>query len=108
MKSIKKLDKYIVSYDRFGAGVGVNYKGSRTYKTRLGALCSLTTVVFVVINLVNFFTAFLDGSNQTEFYQTLKYETFGSEAFNLSDMNFKVRVLITPPVPQRIGSVSVR
>ena len=94
MKSLEKLDKYIVSYYRFGVAVGVLYKGDDHYKTRLGALFSIAVYVLVIINLVNFITAFLDGSRLNESAQTLKCDTFDSELYNLYDMSFEIEVLI--------------
>ena len=62
MKSLKKLENYIVSYDRFGASVGVNFKGGKSYKTRLGAFVSLASYLLVLINTIYLFIAFSDGS----------------------------------------------
>ena len=66
MNSLKRLESYIVSFDRYGTAIGVHYKGKSSYQTRLGALCSIATYVLMTINLVNLVTAFLDGSKQTE------------------------------------------
>ena len=66
MKSLKKFEKYIVSYDRWGAAIKVNYKGSSTYKTRLGALISLGAYILLLIFTLDLFTAFMNGSKQTE------------------------------------------
>ena len=63
MNSLKRLENYIVSFDRYGMDIGVHYKGKDSYQTRLGALCSIASYVLMTINLVNLVTAFLDGSN---------------------------------------------
>ena len=61
--SLKRLEEIVVGQDMYGHVIGVHYKGSRAFKTRLGALCSIATHVLVLINLMNFITAFLDGSS---------------------------------------------
>ena len=106
MKSLKKFEDYIVSYDRWGSAITVNYKGSSVYKTRLGALVSIGSYVLLIIFTMQLFIAFIDGTKQTETTQTLKYDTFGSEPYKFSDMNFAVSILL-PPIPPQIATFSV-
>ena len=106
MKSLKKFDDYIVSYDRWGKAITVNYKGSSVYKTRLGALISIGSYVLLIIFTMQLFIAFIDGAKQTETTQTLKYDTFGSEPYNLSEMNFGVSIFL-PSIPSEIATFSV-
>ena len=61
----------------------------------------------MTINLINLIIAFRDGSMQTETAQTLKYETFGIEPYNLNHMDFDIQVSVSPPIPSRIGSFNV-
>ena len=106
MKSLKKFEDYIVSYDRWGKTITVNYSGSSVYKTRLGALVSIVSYVLLISFTVNLFQAFIDGSRQTETAQTLKYETFESESYNFSDMSFGVQIIL-PPIPPRIATFTI-
>ena len=106
MKSLKKFENYLISYDRWGKAITVNYKGSGVYKTRLGALLSISSYILLIIFTVNLFTAFIDGSKQTETTQTLKYDTFGGEPRKLSDMGFGVQIIL-PAIPARIATFTV-
>ena len=87
---MKKFENYMVSYDRWGKAITVNFKGSSVYKTRLGALLSIGSYILLIIFTLSLFTAFIDGSKQTETAQTIKYELFGSEAHKISDLAFGI------------------
>lgn len=65
------LEQFLVDQDIFGHPITVNYRGSDTYKTRLGAFCTLATLVLVLINMGTLIVQFNDGSNQKEYIQTL-------------------------------------
>ena len=44
-----KFRKYIRSFDAFGPGIAVNFKGKSSYNTIFGALCTIMTNLFVII-----------------------------------------------------------
>ena len=44
------LVEYLVGKDVFGHPVWVNYRGSGSFKTKMGALCSLATLILVLVN----------------------------------------------------------
>ena len=46
----------------YGHAIGVHYRGSDAYQTRLGALCTIVTYALMLVNLVTLSTAFNDGS----------------------------------------------
>ena len=48
--------------DIFGLPVTVNYRGRDTYKTKLGAFCSLFAYVLISINLVTLTTHWVQGT----------------------------------------------
>ena len=58
-----KLVDLIVNQDIFGHEIKVNYRNSDTFKTSLGALCTIATYTLIIINFVTLLTAFIDGSN---------------------------------------------
>ena len=58
----------------------------------------------MTVNFITLAIAFQDGSMQTETAQTLRYDTFGVEPYNLNEMDFDIRVIAMPPIPSRIGS----
>ena len=47
----------------YGFAIGLNYRGSDTYQTKVGALCTLATYVIMIFNAVGLTTEFFDGSN---------------------------------------------
>ena len=63
---MRKLESFIVGQDIFGHAIGVHYRGSDTYQTRLGAFFTFVSYGFMLANLITLFTAFADGSNQSE------------------------------------------
>ena len=46
----------------YGHVIGVHYRGSGSYQTKLGAFVTLATYVLMIINMVTLFIAFKDGS----------------------------------------------
>ena len=83
--SENKLVQFFVSLDTFGRPLSVNYKGSDTYKTKLGAFCTLAVYVLMAINLINLTTAYVSNSNQVEKTNTLTAENWKTKKFNLID-----------------------
>ena len=57
-----KLSQFFVERDIYGHQIGVNYRGSDKYNTCLGALCTVTTYVFAMVNLYTLALAFTNGS----------------------------------------------
>ena len=43
---------FLVGRDSYGQPIGINYKGSGTYQTKLGALFTLATLIIIIINFV--------------------------------------------------------
>ena len=64
--SLKRLEQIVVGQDMYGHVIGVHYRGNSSYQTRFGALVTLATYVFMIINIAILLTAFEDGSNQDE------------------------------------------
>ena len=61
-----QLSSWLVDKDIYGHPVSVNYQGSDTFKTKLGAFVTLCTLTLILFNLVNTLAAFNDGSRQSE------------------------------------------
>ena len=57
-----KLESFIVGQDMYGYAIGINYKGSGTFQTRLGAFCTFATYALILTNLITLIIAFNDGS----------------------------------------------
>lgn len=79
------IGEKLVDQDVYGHPVGVHYKGSDTYKTRLGAFCTLATYVLVFFNFTVLIVAFMDESRRDEKYLESLFDKFKSEKFNLKD-----------------------
>jgi transglutaminase-like putative cysteine protease len=43
------MSKFFKKIDVFGAPVGVNYNGSETYQTKMGACCTLLSILIVLL-----------------------------------------------------------
>lgn len=69
-----KFIEFLKSFDGYGHPVGVHYKGSGTYQTKLGCLCTLVTYCLILVNLVTQTTKFYDGSNLEINSTTLFYD----------------------------------
>ena len=65
-----RLVDFMVSKDIYGHPVGINYRGSDSYQTKMGAFCTLATLIMVILNSTNLVKAFFDGSRQDEKVQT--------------------------------------
>ena len=52
MGKAKKLLNKIVEKDIFGHPIGVHYRGSDTFKTFLGSLCTLASYVLIIVYFV--------------------------------------------------------
>ena len=60
------LVKFLVSKDVYGHTIGINYRGSGSFQTKVGAFCSLATLIMVLVNLTTLVKIFFDGSKQDE------------------------------------------
>ena len=61
----------------YGHVIGVHYKGSGSYQTKLGALVTLVTYVLMTVNMVTLFIEFNDvSSSQDEKFQSEKIDRF--------------------------------
>ena len=58
----KRLYKFLINQDVLGTPIGVHYKGQDSFKTGLGALCTLATYVLILVNSAQLLIAFENGS----------------------------------------------
>ena len=65
----------------------MTYRGSGSYKTIPGALCSLVTRGLIIYNLILLIIDFYDGSNQKESIQTLSLDRFYSDPYKFEENN---------------------
>ena len=101
-----KIEDFLVGQDAYGQAVSINYRGSDSFKTRLGALCTLITTVMMLFNFGTLMTAYREGSKQEEKSQTLQFDPWTQgDSFNLQEQNFKVAVILETPMPSTVGSL---
>ena len=102
--SLKRLEEIIVGQDMYGHVIGVHYRGSGSYQTKLGAFVTLATYVLMVINMVTLFIAFKDGSNQGEKFQSEKIDRFYNEPVNFAENDFRIAMFVIPQIPAEVAS----
>ena len=66
-----RLEQIIVNRDIYGHNIGVHYRGSDSFKTRLGAFVTLITYLLISFNFERLLVAFKDGSKQEEKNQSI-------------------------------------
>ena len=94
-----KIEDFLVGQDAYGQAVSINYRGSDSFKTKLGALCTLITTVIMLVNFGSLMSAYTKGSRQEEKSQTLQFDPWTQgDSFNLLEQNFKVAVVFETPI----------
>ena len=88
-----RLSDFIVSFDIFGHPVGVNYKGEDTFKTRVGAFCTIAMYVLTVLSLTSLITAFADNSKLETSTQRFTFDPFFEPAFSFSENQAEIAIL---------------
>ena len=72
----QRLLELFKDVDIFGHPIKINYRGSDTYKTKLGAFVTLLTYALIIFNTITLIQAFLDHSNQEENNQFERYDRY--------------------------------
>ena len=80
-------------FDIYGQSIGVNYRGDGMYRTHLGGILSVATLVLILVNALELLTAFTDHSDQKEKVQTLVEDLYEMEPINLHDNHFDIYVV---------------
>ena len=80
-----QIEQFLINRDMYGHVIGVNYRGSGTYQTRLGSLCTLATYILMLISFGELLIAYNDGSKQEEKSQTVYKDRYISDAYNLNE-----------------------
>ena len=88
------LVKYLVSKDAYGHKIGVHYRGSGTYQTKLGAAFTMATKLLSIVNLTLLIIAFYDGSKQSSNIDSSFADRFNSPEFFLSDYSAYLSLLV--------------
>ena len=71
---LNKMRSFLINQDIYGHVIGVHFKGSGTFNTGLGGLCTLATYVLLAFNFKVLFEGLLDQSLQNETVQVNSYD----------------------------------
>ena len=77
----------------YGHVIGVNYRGSGTFQTRVGSFCTCATYVMMLINIASLLLAFKIGTKQDETFQTVFKDRLISETYNLNEFNLNLAII---------------
>ena len=105
--SQSQFANFFVNQDIYGHAIGVNYRGSGTYKTKMGAFCTLATYVLIFVNLIMLVIAFNDGSMQNETLQRLELDRSSSDPFSFLEYNMELMFVVNNYIPPSIGTFRV-
>ena len=75
---IRKYLKNLTGFDLFGHTIGVNFRDSQTFDTKLSAVVSFVMLCFMLMNLVFLSIAFQNGSKQVEKTTFIQVDRFDS------------------------------
>ena len=103
MKLAQRLTGRLTGLDLFGQPIRVNYKGSTTFQTVLGGICTLLYAVMILINFYQLSVAFKDGSNDKHAFSTKVFNRYKSEAFNLSENGVELAATSLESFPKDMG-----
>ena len=98
----KNFQKLISATDIYGWPIKLNYRGDNVYKTLMGSCCSLVTYAVIIFNFTTLFMGFLEGSKQSESQQTLHYDRFLADGFNLRENLFEISIF-RQSIPPELG-----
>ena len=84
---MSSCENKVLGLDQFGTPISLNYRGSESYKTWLGALVTITTQVLVLITIVRVCGEFWTREGQTEVFRQEKIDINSKEQFQLGAMN---------------------
>ena len=102
------LMKFLVNRDIFGQPISVLYKGSDTYKTKLGAICTILTSVLVLVNTIMLTEGFINHTQQTESTQTVQFDQLTAGKFYLEENQVYFRLAIFGvAIPKETGSFRI-
>ena len=79
------LGNLLKTIDIYGHPIGMTYKGSGSFSTRLGGVLSLMTFILICINTKELILSFSDHSNQKEKVYSLSEDLFDMEPIFLHE-----------------------
>mmetsp|Transcript_12736 Transcript_12736/g.17156 ORF Transcript_12736/g.17156 Transcript_12736/m.17156 type:complete len:164 (-) Transcript_12736:1228-1719(-) len=104
---MNRLENWLIDWDIYGQPITVQYRGSDTLKTRMGALCTLITYILLLINMIALIKAFSTQSNREESAQNLWFDSFKAGQFKFSENAFSLRIGSFVPIKDRFGRLVI-
>ena len=101
------LLKFLTDRDIFGQPITVLYKGSDTYKTKLGAFCTILVTVIVLINTVILAQGFISQDLQTESGQIEIFDRGEAGKFYLEENSVNFKILSLGILDEKLGRFKV-
>ena len=95
--------QWITDQDIFGHTIGVNYRKSDTFKTKLGAAITVCTYTLMLVNLAILLSAFHSGNKQQETVATSTFDRSLAGPFRLQKGKFEFSILRWMELPSDIG-----
>ena len=84
------MQNFLKDRDIFGYPIGVQYRGSKTYKTWLGTMCTFTVWILILVNAVTLSKALIDTSRLEEKYSQSKIDRFHEDPYKLVENNLEL------------------
>ena len=84
----------------------MKYRGSDSFKTRLGAFLSIATFAIILFNLTSLCLAWYDGDKQDEYQSYEVFDRFKEPAQELHN-KFNITIVNVAKIPTRIARMNV-
>ena len=97
------MRSFLINQDIYGHVIGVHYKGSGTFNTGLGGLCTIITYLLIIFNLFILGEGLIDQSLQSESTQVNSYDNFNTEKYQFDENDLDIVLLQIPEIPSYIG-----
>ena len=88
-----QITAFLVARDIYTQPVGVNYRGSDVFQTKLGAFFTFVTYLVMMFNFTTLMQAFFDGSRQSVSSVTTTYDRYSEGKFSLGENSIRINIL---------------
>ena len=90
MTKAGRMKNFFLDCDIFGHPISVHYRGSDTFKTWLGSICTLTVYVLMLVNTIQLSGALVDTSRLEEKFSQGKIDRFHEDPYKLLENNLEL------------------
>ena len=100
---MSKVGAWFESWDIFGHPIVMNYRGKKTYQTKVGALCTFMVYALSLFNLSMLVIAFKENTRMETAVQKKTFEPFNEPAFSLAEHRTTIAMQQITELPANIG-----